>query len=97
MNYVAAAVLFFKQQTTPSLFLLSSAEKRGDTVLKQPHYGTVYLFFQNSTSPSATLSFLCSRSCWFVFIPSSSRPQASLVCTSATYCTPGLQLQVKQF
>jgi hypothetical protein len=24
-------------------------------------------------------------------------PQASLVCTSATYCTPGLQLQVKQF
>jgi hypothetical protein len=31
------------------------------------------------------------------FIPSSLRPQASLVCTSATYCTPGLQLQVKQF
>jgi len=28
---------------------LSSAEKRSGTVLKQPHYGTIYLHFQNST------------------------------------------------
>jgi len=32
-------------------FILSSAEKRGSTVLKQPHYGTVYLHFSEQYLP----------------------------------------------
>jgi hypothetical protein len=34
---------------------LSSAEKRSDTVLKQPRYGTVYLHFSEQYRPSATV------------------------------------------
>jgi len=69
-------------------FFLSSAEKKkSGTVLKQPHHDTVYLhFFFRTVSPHLQLfpSFAAAPA-GFSFIPSSLRPHASLVCTSATY------------
>jgi hypothetical protein len=53
-NGSRVCLIFFnnkRRRHTLLRIVFSSAEKRNGTVLKQPHSGTVYLHFQNSTVP----------------------------------------------